>query len=530
MQLSEAGDPHWRVARSGELLREVQRQAARPLEPDLPRIVDWLRGHIDAHVALVWSTGTVAAASAGFPRAVLGGALATGLARLGQGRGGVAGLEAGGLHVRVEALDPQPEPAGPRPRTAAFGAGGAAGPWPPRPVLVVAGAVPPAREAAGLAADAARSALLLLRLHEAAAVHRNYQNKARQVRFAVLQALLVGDPDLARRMTAGAVPELLDARTLRVYLLHCPPAERDRLALDLQDPSGYHDCDLMVQCPVMREHLICLVSQDSDDDRAPAGRGAELRRLARDNAGYALGISAVHALEATAQAYEQARHTLSVARHLPSRVASYRGESPLAQLLPRPDAVAWARSFLQPLAVAPRLTAHILRAGLTVSRSGAARFLGVSRNTVTAHFRRAERLLDLDLDDVVSRALLNLALSLADPPPTAAPGIGDTGGDAAPSFCELIHSQPARDWAVAFLHPLDDTLRTTARAWVAANSDAQRAARGLGISRNTVRARLRTAEVLLNRDLLTTGFGIYDLVQSLAIEDGRVARQPMNGS
>ncbi|WP_326799029.1 helix-turn-helix domain-containing protein [Streptomyces sp. NBC_01808] len=147
--------------------------------------------------------------------------------------------------------------------------------------------------------------------------------------------------------------------------------------------------------------------------------------------------------------------------------------------------------------------------------AGGAAFPGVSRNTVAAHLRRAERLLGLDLDEVVSRALLHLALALADPqPPAAAPGVGDAGAGTAPPVCELSRSQPARAWAAAFLHPLDGTLRTTARAWVAANADARRAARDLGISRNTVRTRLRPAEILLNRDLLDSGFGIYDLVRA----------------
>lgn len=546
MQTPQVRDPHWRVARSDELLREEQRQAARPAEPDLQRIVDWLRGHIDAHVALVWSTGTVAAASAGFPRAVLG-MLAPALARLGDGRSGVAGLEAAGLHLHVEALAPQPEPAGARSRAAVSGDGDnpgdpgdsdnpgdghAPGPWPAgpaRPVLVVAGAAPPAREAARLASDAARSAALLLRLHEAAVAHRKYEYKARQVRFGVLQALLAGDPELARRMTTGDVPELLDAATLRVYLLHCPPAERDRIVLDLQDPSGYHDRDLIVHCPVFREHLICLVAE-GPDDHAPGGRGAALRRLARDGAGYALGISAVHALEATPQAYEQARHALSVALNLPGGVAFYRGESSLAQLLPRPGAVEWARAFLRPLAGVPRLTTHVLRVGLTAPRSGAGRLLGISRNTVAAHFRRAEQLLGLDLGEVVPRALLHLALALADPPtagprgsvpPAAGPGTARArAADAASALAALVCSPSATAWAAAFLHPLDDTLRTTVRAWVDANADAQRTARGLGISRNTVRARLRTAEALLNRDLLNSGFGVYDLVHALAIAEG----------
>ncbi|MFD0775241.1 helix-turn-helix domain-containing protein, partial [Streptomonospora algeriensis] len=44
-------------------------------------------------------------------------------------------------------------------------------------------------------------------------------------------------------------------------------------------------------------------------------------------------------------------------------------------------------------------------------------------------------------------------------------------------------------------------------------------ARSLGVSRATVRARLRTAERLLNRDLLTPGPGTHDLVHALRITD-----------
>ncbi|WP_086886385.1 MULTISPECIES: helix-turn-helix domain-containing protein [Streptomyces violaceusniger group] len=69
--------------------------------------------------------------------------------------------------------------------------------------------------------------------------------------------------------------------------------------------------------------------------------------------------------------------------------------------------------------------------------------------------------------------------------------------------------------------PLQDTrgrdLHTTLRAWIDANTDAQRTARHLGLSRNTVRAHLRAAEHLLSRDLLTTGSGIHDLVHALHI-------------
>ncbi|GGY20007.1 helix-turn-helix domain-containing protein [Streptomyces djakartensis] len=53
------------------------------------------------------------------------------------------------------------------------------------------------------------------------------------------------------------------------------------------------------------------------------------------------------------------------------------------------------------------------------------------------------------------------------------------------------------------------------KAWIDHNTDAQRTAESLSLSRNTVRARLRAAENLLNRDLLTTGSGLHDLVHAL---------------
>ncbi|MFI0449333.1 helix-turn-helix domain-containing protein [Actinomadura sp. 6N118] len=61
------------------------------------------------------------------------------------------------------------------------------------------------------------------------------------------------------------------------------------------------------------------------------------------------------------------------------------------------------------------------------------------------------------------------------------------------------------------------------QAWVDTNTDAQQAARRLGISRNTVRAHLRTAETQLGRDLLTTGADVYDVVHAVHISAARAA-------
>lgn len=60
-------------------------------------------------------------------------------------------------------------------------------------------------------------------------------------------------------------------------------------------------------------------------------------------------------------------------------------------------------------------------------------------------------------------------------------------------------------------------MRTTLRTWIETNTDAQRTARLLGNSRTTVAAHLRTAERLLNRDLLTTGSGVHDLVYAFGL-------------
>jgi DNA-binding CsgD family transcriptional regulator len=481
--------------RSEELLRELWRQAARSPGPDLRWVLNRLHEHLDAHVALVGSAGVVEAATANFPQAALG-SLRPSLARLSTGRKAVATAESGGLHVHLEAL----------------------GPNPPRPVLVVAGDAPLAREAALLVSDIGGAAAVLLRLQEADASYRGYQHKARQMRFAVFQALMAGDVNLARRMTTGAVPELLEATTARIHLLECTPADRDRLAVAFQDPSGYHDQAIMAHCPVYPEQLICVIAEDGDDRRT-LRRDNPLLRVVHDNPGYALGISAAHPLESTAQAYEQARHSLAVARGMPDRVASYRGDSPLTRFLPQREVTLWAHRFLRPLASAPALTTEVVRLSLMVSRSGAARMLGISRNTVTAHIGRAERLLAMDLDDVRVRAVLHLALAV-DVPHTS------LTDDAEPPFtlAQLLSTPSATTWAETFLHPVGEKLRTTLRAWIEANTDAQRAARMLGISRNTVRAHLRTAEGLLGRELLATGLGVHDVVHALGImADRRIA-------
>lgn len=483
--------------RLDRLLHETRRQIARDTGPDVQRILDWLHRQTGAHIALVLDgAGTVGLATTGFPREILP-PLAPLLARVSGGRVAAAATEAGRLHVRCEAL----------------GADEA------RHVLVAAAESELSREESALISHAGSVVALLRRADDGERLRRGFQRKARQMRFAVFQTLLAGDEVLARRMTTGSVPPLLEADRLRIHLLHCPPADRDRISQAFQDHSGYHGRDLMVHCPAFKEHLICLVA-DRPGERDAAGSdgqavdlGEELRRLVRDNPGYALGISGPHPLGATAAAYGQAAHALAAARTTPGNVVFYQGQTSLEGVLPRGPALAWARTVLRPLDSLPATTVEITRSLMSAPRAAVARLLGLSRNTVRAHIARAERALGLDLADARSRAVVNLALALTGA--HAAPEPEDR--QPSPTLDRLLRTERADVWARTFLRPLHDPQRRSLQAWIAANTDARQAAQDLGISRNTVRTHLRTAEARLARDLLTTGSGVHDVVLALRI-------------
>ncbi|MFH8463423.1 helix-turn-helix domain-containing protein [Streptomyces sp. NPDC017991] len=485
-----------------ELLRLVRRQGSTRAE-----VLDWLGRRTGAHVAWIGREGAVETATAGFPRRIAD-ALTEHVERLSGGRLAAATTRVGEREVRLEAF----------------------GGREPRPVLVTVSTSALSREAAALASQAGGIVDLLSRASDADGGTRGYEAKAAQLRFAVLTALLAGDVTMARRMTTGDVPPLLNAERVRVHLLHCPPADRDRLTRTYLDPSGYHGPGLMVNCPVFKEQLICPVAEDPE----LGGRFRQdevLRRLVAENQGYALGVSRPHPLAATGEAYGEAVHALAVARNSPGRLAAYRGRPSLVHVLPRRAALAWARAHLEPLQAVPKPTEDVVRLAVTFSRSGVARLLHLSRTTVTAHCRRAEEALGVDLGEVRTRATLDLALSLtALQPEPADTAQADAVQLVAPPLGELLRSSPATAWAEPFLHPLRDNrhrdLYLTVEAWIDANTDAQRTAAQVGLSRNTVRAHLRAAERLLNRDLLTTGSGVHDLVHALRVTGGQRAHPP----
>ncbi|MER5551638.1 helix-turn-helix domain-containing protein [Streptomyces sp. NPDC002793] len=481
-----------------ELLRQLRLRGSQDATFDVQGLIDWLGRQLDAEIALVDRAGKVEAATARLAPDVLAG-VQPALAQLSGGQLAATASQVGVLHVRCEAL----------------------GRYVPRPVLVVSSPLPLSRESLSLASHAGAMIEVSRRARQADDLALRYQQAAARLRLAVFMALMAGELTLARRMTAGAVPPLLDAERLRIHLLRCPPSDRERLVNAYRDASGYHGRGLMVRCPVYDDHLICLLPEGHDSDGADGGLATPLRELVRDNPDYALGISAPMPLPGTARAYDQARHALAVARHTPARIADFHGRPPLAGLLPGQQALLWAGAFLEPIRTAPRLTLDITSLCLNFPRSGVARLLDVSRNTVTAHLTRAQDALGLDLQDPRCRAELALALAITD--------LQLSDGDAVaeplptPSVDSLLSTDAAITWARAFLRPLQlstgGTVHQTLRAWIEAGTDAQRTARNLGISRATVRAHLRTAEQLLQRGLLPPGPGTHDLVHAFRIID-----------
>ncbi|MEU5901895.1 helix-turn-helix domain-containing protein [Streptomyces venezuelae] len=487
--------------RLGGLLHEVQRQVVCGAEPNTRRVLEWLHRQTGAHIALVApDVRTVESSTPEFPSRTLR-PIAPLLARVRDGRLAAAATQTEGLHVRCEAL-------------ALPG---------PRPVLVVVcpEALPP--DTAALISHTSSVLSLLRQAGDSGRLQRDYQRKARQLRLAVLHGLLAEGPILARRMTSGAVPPLLETNRLRVHLLRCPSTDRDRIAQAHEDPSGYHGPDLMVHCPVFKEHLICLVADDAGEDHSggrPPSLSETLRCLVRDNPRYAMGISGAHPLGATAEAYGQAAHALAAARATPDRVAFYHGRTPLVSALPQQPAAQWARALLRPLDSVPRTSADITRLAMIAPRSGVARLLGMSRNTVTAHLKHAEHALSQNLKDVRCRATVHLALALSG---SCADSVAEDPRQQPPALDDLLRTEPAAAWARTLLGALQARHRRTLRAWLDANTDAQQAARRLGMNRNTIRAHLRTAEAVLGVDLLTHGTGVYDIVHALHILEIRTA-------
>ncbi|MER6324462.1 helix-turn-helix domain-containing protein [Streptomyces coelicoflavus] len=452
----------------------------RPAGRDLHRVVAWLAGTAHATVSLQDGTGRLLAGT----RLPLDKGL---VADVTSGRIASAALEDRGRHLRLVPV------ARSHPARAA--------------VLAVARATPFDRRVADIVAHTAQVMELLLAGHESTAAGNRLRRATADLRLAILQLLMVEDTVSARRVAAGLWPGLLDTDTACVYVVESSPAERDRLAEECV--SATEEQALVVRCPAVDGHVIVLAPHDT--------AGEELRSLVGHRPGVFLGGSAPQGLARTAAAYGQAVSALAVARFHPQKAALYAERTRPERLMDPAELHDWTAGVLSPLDTLPHHTrAELLattRLGLEFTAVNTAKVLGVSRNTVRARMDRVESLLRTDFADLTVRAAVHLALNsqvgLAEPPPGAGARTG------AARLTGLLSGPALRTWAVDLLGRLDPDgrdLRRTLRTWIAAGGNAERAAQRLGMHAQTVREHVRSAEPVLERELLAAGSDLYEVV------------------
>ncbi len=480
------GHPGW----AEELLDHL-----RPAGRDLHRVVAWLAGTVAAAVSLQDGTGHPLAGD----RVPLDARL---VADLTSGRLASAALEDRGRHLRLVRVE--------RPRPA------------PAAVLAVARETPFDRRAFDIVTHTAQVVEVLLAGHESVVAGHRLRRATSDLRLAILQLLMVEDTVSARRVAAGLWPGLLDTDTACVYVVEGTPAERDRLAEECLSATG--ERALVVRCPAMDGHVIVLAP------REPAG--PELRSLVGRFPGVFLGGSTRQSLARTATAYGQAVSALAVARFRPEKAAVYAERTRPERLM---DPVAlhdWTSRVLSPLDTLPHHTrAELLattRLGLEFTAVNAAKILGVSRNTVRARMDRVETMLRTDFADLTVRAAVHLALNaqigLAEHPARTRTGAAVLG--------DLLSGPALRTWAgdlLGRLEPDGRDLRRTLRTWIAAGGNAERAAQRLGMHAQTVREHVRSAEPVLERQLLAAGSDLYEVVLA-HLAAGDLGRPPLEGT
>ncbi|MFF7128247.1 helix-turn-helix domain-containing protein [Streptomyces sp. NPDC008240] len=455
----------------------------RPAGRDPRRVVTWLGRTVGATVCLQDTHGGLLAGE----RLPLDTAV---LADVVTGRISAAALEDGERHVRMVGMrDPERGPAA-----------GA--------VLAVARRDPFDRRAAEIVNRTASVLELLLRERKLTDDGHRLRRATADLRLAILQLLMVEDTVSARRVAAGLWPGLLEEDTACVYVVEVSPAERDALA----DACAHitEGLALVVRCPAVDGHVIVVGPRPAAGDR--------LRSLVDGRPGTFLGGSLRQRLARTATAYGQAVSALAVARFRPDQTAVYAERTHPERLMDPVALRAWSAGVLRPLDRLPHhVRAELLattRLGLEFTAVAAAKVLGVSRNTVRARMDRVEALLGTDFSHLTTRAAVRLALNSEavqgpyDPDGTAAPAASGRLGD-------LLGSAALRAWARDLLGRLDADgrdLRGTLRAWIAADSNAERTARDLGVHAQTVRDHVRAAEPVLERQLLAMGSDLYEVV------------------
>ncbi|MET9686636.1 helix-turn-helix domain-containing protein [Streptomyces coeruleorubidus] len=458
----------------------------RPAGRDVRRVVDWLSGAVRGSVALQDAAGNLMAGT----RLPLDEDLVTDITA---GRIASAAWESRERHLRLVRVEHPSHTC----------------------VLAVSRETPFDRRAADVVTHTAQVLELLLTARESTAAGHRLRRATSDLRLAILQLLMVEDTIAARRVAAGLWPGLLDADTACVYVVESDPAVRDRIAEECLD-STKEDA-LVVRCPAMDGHVIVVSPRDTTDEA--------LRSLVGRYPDIFLGGSVRQSLARTATAYGQAVSALAVAHFRPDKTAVYAERTHPERLMDPQALRGWTARVLRPLDTLPHHTrAELLattRLGLEFTAVNAAKVLGVSRNTVRARMERVEALLGTDFADLTARAVVHLALNTQIGLPDAQ--FTDGTANSTLRLSDLLSGPAVRTWAQQLLDRLDADARNprrTLRTWIAAGGNAERAAQALGMHAQTVREHVRSAEPVLERQLLAAGTDLYEVVLAhLAVGD-----------
>ncbi|MFJ7181697.1 helix-turn-helix domain-containing protein [Streptomyces massasporeus] len=475
---TQAGtDPAW----AEELLEHL-----RPAGRDVRRVVAWLAGTVGATVALQDAAGNLVAGN----RLPLDEDLVTDITA---GRLASAAWESQERHLRLVRVEHPSHTC----------------------VLAVSRQDPFDRRASEVVTHTAQVIELLLTAGESTAAGHRLRRATADLRLAILQLLMVEDTIAARRVAAGLWPGLLDAETACVYVVESAPAARDRIAEECLDST--REDALVVRCPAMDGHVIVVSPREATGDalRSLVGRYPDLF----------LGGSVRQSLARTATAYGQAVSALAVAHFRPDKTAVYAERTHPERLMDPVALRGWTSRVLRPLDTLPHHTrAELLatnRLGLEFTAVNAAKVLGVSRNTVRARMERVETLLGTDFTDLTVRAVVHLALNTQIALTDAR--FDDGSDDSGLRLADLLSGPGVRTWAQDLLSRLDADARNprrTLRTWIAAGGNAERAAQALGVHAQTVREHVRSAEPVLERQLLAAGTDLYEVVLAhLAVGD-----------
>ncbi|MGW7582977.1 helix-turn-helix domain-containing protein [Kitasatospora sp. NPDC054768] len=496
---------HARTLRTATLHRQLLEQIHHLGGPEgIQRLVTWLAGFAGAQVAVVpplGSTCTVAPAGAGL--------------LLDPAREKVAQLSSAGqgwASLELADLDPTPGTADLQIRLFRIGAA--------RPAPVLAVGAPAFSPDTNIAIARTLDLLAVQTAAEAAARGNERLRRAEEsVRQAILQLLMTGNVTEAQRTARCLIPGILDVDECQVFILKSRRTERTSVIQDCLEAVG--SATIVSACPAFSDQVVVIAPGPSTEYEAMDGLTAVVRAAPHRY----LGASTTRQLADTAQAYGDASRALVVAQRTSTRIHQYTADVQLAHILDE-RADTWAHARLAPLLGLPESRREqllaTLRLGLDFTPAAAARILGTHRNTVARRLSAAAGLLEADLQDIIQRAVLGLALELGTRAERA-PALHEPTG-----IAQVLDTDEVRCWASEFLEPLSRGRRhliDTLSAWIEANTHIETTAAALDLNPATVRSHLRQAQNLIQRRLVSGSTadedldlpGAHDVVLALAV-------------